>query len=70
MALVSLSSAIISSSQTLLKPVVGYLWKKGKSKKDGGGGSSLTPTGSTTITAFTVHVLPYSYLQSPATVVK
>jgi len=36
----------------------------------GGGGSSLTPTGNTTITAFTVHILPYSYLQSPATVVK
>jgi len=59
-----------------LKPVVGYLWKKGKARKMvicggvGGGGSSLTPTGSTTITAFTVHVLPYSYLQSPATVVK
>jgi len=57
-----------------LKPVVGYLWKKRKSKKDGGGGggggSSLTPTGSTTITAFTVHVLPYSYVQSPATAVK
>jgi len=75
MALPSLSSAIFSTSQTLLKPVVGYLWKKGKAKKmmicGGGGGSSLTPTGSTTITAFTVHVLPSSsYVQSPATAVK
>ena len=63
MAIASLSSAIFSTSQTLLKPVVGYLGKKGKAKKmmicgGGGGGSSLTPTGSTTITAFTVHVLP------------
>ena len=79
MALFSLSSAIVSSSQTLFKPVVGYLWKKGKARKmmicggggvGGGGGSSLTPTGSTTITAFTVHVLPSSYVQSPATAVK